>query len=267
MSEIDELKQRTREQWARGNYPALAELLEPAARALVDACAISAGQEVLDVAAGTGNLAVLAAREGAAVVASDLSPHMVELGRERTAAEGLDVEWVEADAEELPFEDSRFDCAASVFGAMFAPRPERAAAELFRVVRPGGTVGLATWPAGGLAAAIFELGSKYAPGPEDIPPAILWGDEGVIRERLEGHAARVDVSSGALDMSFPSVDAALDFYERNAPNMATARAGLAPEVYARLREDFREVLAQSLTDRGTVEPDNRYVLIVARKRG
>jgi ubiquinone/menaquinone biosynthesis C-methylase UbiE len=265
--DLDQLKQRTREQWSRGNYPALAELLEPAARALVDACAISAGQEVLDVAAGSGNLAVLAAREGAAVVASDLSPHMVELGCERTAGEGLAVEWVEADAEELPFEDGRFDCVASVFGAMFAPRPERAAAELFRVTRPGGTVGLATWPPGGFSAGIFELGAKYSPGPEDVPPPILWGDEAVVRERLEGHASRVEITSGTIDIGFPSLDAALDFYELNAPNIATARELMAPEVYANLREDYRELLRRWLTDRGTVEMDNEYVVIVARKRG
>src|SRR5213078_1995645 len=103
-------------------------------RALVDACAISAGQEVLDVAAGNGNLTVLAGEEGASVVASDFAPAQVELGRARTEAEGLDVEWVVADAEELPFDDASFDAVLSVFGAQFGPRPERVAAELFRVL-------------------------------------------------------------------------------------------------------------------------------------
>ena len=142
-ADLDGLKERAREVWGLGDYHQVAQLTLPAARALVDACAISAGQEVLDVAAGDGNLALLAAEEGASVVASDISPGQVERGRARTAAEGVDVEWVEADVEELPFEDGRFDCCASVFGAMFAPRPEVAAAEMFRVVRPGGTVGLA----------------------------------------------------------------------------------------------------------------------------
>src|SRR5215212_3686599 len=114
-----------------GDYNPIADLLRPAAQALLDGCAISAGQEVLDVAAGTGNLALLAAEEGAAVVASDLTPEMVEKGRARTEAAGVDVEWVVADAEDLPFEDDRFDCAGSVFGAMFAPRPELAAREMF----------------------------------------------------------------------------------------------------------------------------------------
>lgn len=265
--DVEQLKERTRAQWSRGNYPALAEHLKPAARALVEACAISAGQEVLDVAAGNGNLAGAAAREGAAVVASDLSAHMVELGRERTEAEGLSVEWVEADAEDLPFEDGRFDCAASVFGAMFAPRPERAAAELFRVVRPGGTVGMATWPPEGFAAGVFAIGSKYAPTPEGVPPAILWGEESAVRERFAEHASRVEFGGGRLTIPFPSLDAALAFYEDNAPNMATAREMLDPDAYSEMREDFRELLRGWLTEAGSVELQNDYVLIVARKRG
>jgi ubiquinone/menaquinone biosynthesis C-methylase UbiE len=142
---------------------------------------------VLDVAAGNGNLAVLAAREGAAVVASDLTPAMLELGRMRTEGERLGVEWVEADAEALPFEDERFDCAASVFGAMFAPRPEVAARELVRVVRPGGTIGMANWTPAGFIGQWFQVATGYGPPfPEDLParrcpPARLAGIEGLLR--------------------------------------------------------------------------------------
>jgi SAM-dependent methyltransferase len=271
LADVEAHKRWERESWAKGNYAPIAELLGPASVALVDACAISAGQEVLDVAAGNGNLAVAAAKEGAKVVASDLSPGMVELGRARTEAEGLDVDWVEADAEELPFEDARFDCAASVFGAMFAPRPKRAAAELFRVVRPGGTVGMATWPEGGLAAGMFEIGSKYRPadraGSEGAPPAILWGDEGVIRERFEGLAASIGIHRGTLTYRFPSLEAGVEFYERNSPNFEVAREGLPPERYAEMRADFRELLARWATADGALEIDADYVLIVARKRG
>src|SRR5205823_8797614 len=121
------------------------------------------GQEVLDVAAGNGNLALLATREGAAVVASDFSPAQVELGRARTVEEGYDIEWLVADAEDLPFEDGRFDCAASVFGAIFAPRPELAAAEMFRVVRPGGTVGIPPWTPAGLPGSMQALAARSAP--------------------------------------------------------------------------------------------------------
>src|SRR5215218_3020089 len=149
--------------WGLGDYAQLSEALRPAANALADACAVSAGQEVLDVAAGDGNFALACAREGARVVASDISPGMVERGKARAEAEGYDVEWVEADAEELPFEDGRFECVGSVFGAVMAPRPDVVAQELFRVVRPGNTVGLAAWAPDGISQEMFSIGRKYAP--------------------------------------------------------------------------------------------------------
>src|ERR671914_2627963 len=121
-----------RQIWGLGDYPELARVLEPAAVDLCDACAVSAGQEVLDVAAGDGNFALACAREGASVVACDISPGMVERGRARSAREGYEIEWLEADAEALPFDDSRFDCVGSSFGAFIAPRPEVVARELFR---------------------------------------------------------------------------------------------------------------------------------------
>src|SRR3954471_9821273 len=187
---VDQMKQRTAEAWGLGDYPRIAALILPVSRALVYACAISAGQEVLDVAAGNGNLTVLAGEEGASVVAADFSPAQVELGKARTAEEGLDVEWVVADAEELPFEDDRFDCAASVFGAMFAPRPERVAAEMFRVVKPGGTVGMANWGPYGAQGEMFECMAKYGPQlPEGVPNPRDWGEEDIVRERLEPHAS------------------------------------------------------------------------------
>src|SRR6266550_7236291 len=173
--EIAQLKQRSREAWDGAEYGPLAERLMPVAAELVDACAVSAGQEVLDVAAGNGNAAVVAAREGARAVASDFAPQQVERGRARTEAEGLDVEWVVADAEELPFEDDRFDCAASVFGAMFAPRPDKVARELFRVVKRGGTVGMANWGPYGSQGELFELMSRYGPPlPEGVPNPREW---------------------------------------------------------------------------------------------
>ena len=145
MTDVQPIKDIQKVMRSLGDYRELARQFEPTAVALVEACGVGPGIEVLDVAAGTGNLAVAAARRGARVVASDLTPRMVELGRERSAAEGLDIEWREADAEDLPFDDGRFDVAASSFGAQFAPRPQVAAAELFRVVSSGGTVGMANW--------------------------------------------------------------------------------------------------------------------------
>ena len=130
--------------WGRGDYSYLSKRLEPAAGVLADACAVSSGQEVLDVAAGDGNFALACAREGASVIASDIAAEMVERGRARSEREGYEIEWLEADAQQLPFEDARFDCVGSVFGAMIAPDPERVAAELFRVRAPQHR-GLTAW--------------------------------------------------------------------------------------------------------------------------
>ncbi len=163
--------------WSLGDYRELAERLEPHAEALAAACGIRPASEVLDVAAGNGNFAAAAARRGARVTACDLTPRMVALGRERSQAEGLAIQWLEADAEDLPFPDDRFEVVASVFGAMFTPQPERVAAELFRVARPGGRVAMANYADSGFLGRISELLAGYAPPrPAEMASPFAWGD-------------------------------------------------------------------------------------------
>jgi ubiquinone/menaquinone biosynthesis C-methylase UbiE len=254
--------------WSLGDYAPLAARLEPAARELVDACAISAGQEVLDVAAGNGNLAVLAAREGADVVASDLTPAMLELGRARTEEEGLGVEWAEADVEALPFESGRFDCVASVFGAMFAPDPEQAAREMFRVVRPGGTVGMANWTAEGFQGEFFALTASYVPPPPDLPVPTAWGDPEVVRTRLEGLAATLAVEPRVLRWSFESPEAAWSFFAATAGPSVALRRALSEADHERLHADFLALVERwNAGAGGGVEIDAAYVVVVARTRG
>jgi SAM-dependent methyltransferase len=223
---------------------------------------------VLDVAAGNGNFALAAAREGAGVVASDLSERMVELGRRRSEAEGYDIEWVVADAEELPYEDGRFDCAASVFGAMFTPQPERAAAELFRVVRPGGTVGMANWVPGGMLHRQFELTRRYAPpAPEGMPEPLDWGDEEVVARRFEGLAARIEAERRGVPFRWASAEAAWDFFDGCAPTQQALRESIPEDDYAALRDDTIELFREYAGDDGAIAVESDYLLIVARKRG
>jgi len=268
MSDISQMKEQTRAAWSLGDYAEIARAILPASQALLDACAISAGQEVLDVAAGNGNLALLAAREGAAVVASDLTPAMVELGRARTAEEGYNVEWLVADVEDLPFEDGRFDCAASVFGAMFAPRPEVAASEMFRVVRPGGTVGLAAWTPGGFQGRVFALGAKYAPAvAAGVPEATAWGSEDVARERLEPLASSVQFERGTVRHEWDSTDGFFEFSRHAGPSVARARA-MSEDDRAAMKRDILGVIEElNQADDGRVVIDNQYLVTVARKRG
>jgi SAM-dependent methyltransferase len=265
---IDLMKERVAQMWGLGDYAKIAALTRPVARALADACAISAGQELLDVAAGNGNLAVLAGEEGASVVASDFAPVQVERGRARTEAEGLDVEWVVADAEELPFEDDRFDCVASVFGAMFAPRPDRVARELFRVVKPGGTVGMANWGPYGSQGELFELMTRYAPpAPEGVPSPRDWGIEEIARERLGPYASSLQLDRVSTRWEFESIEHALGTFGSAGPSVAQ-REHMPPETLSELMAG-----AQELTERHNKATDGRVVLepeylqVVARKRG
>lgn len=268
MQDLAELKDRTRAVWSAGNYSEIARVIESASRDLVEACAVSAGQEVLDVAAGTGNFAILAAREGAGVVASDITPKMVEQGKARSRAEGVEIEWVEADVEELPFEDSRFDCVASVFGAMFAPRPDVAASELFRVARPGGTVGMASWVPDGFQGRMFAINSRYAPPPPGVPPAAEWGDREVVDRRFGGLAAAVETEVRQVRWEFDSRDGMRQWFEENAGPSVLARKFMPADAYESMVGEVM-ALVDELNERadGTVAFDNPYLLVVAHKRG
>jgi len=173
----EELKTRHRSMWAAGNYPVIADtLLASMQPVLADACRVGPGMRVLDVAAGTGNASLTAAERGASVVASDLTPELLAVGCRRAAARGLELEWREADAEQLPFEDESFDVVMSAVGVMFAPHHHRAADELVRVCRPGGTIGLASWTPEGMAGSLFRATRPYAPpAPPGAQAPPMWG--------------------------------------------------------------------------------------------
>jgi ubiquinone/menaquinone biosynthesis C-methylase UbiE len=179
-----ELKARHRAMWASGDYPSMVEtFLLPLGPRLVEACGIVPGMRVLDVAAGTGNASLPAAERGARVTASDLTPELLDAGRRRAEAEGLELEWVEADAEHLPFKDDSFDVVMSSIGAMFAPHHQDVADELVRVCRPGGTIGLLSWTPEGMIGALFRTMGPFAPPPPPgAQPAPLWGSEDHVHE-------------------------------------------------------------------------------------
>ncbi len=264
--DVDAIKERNRYVWGLGDYAALSEALRPAAEVLADACAVSAGQQVLDVAAGDGNFALVCAREGASVVASDLSPGMVERGRTRAQAEGYDIEWLEADAEALPFDDASFDCVGSVFGAMIAPRPRVMAEELFRVVRPGGTVGMTAWTTQGFTAELFALGRSYAP-PSDQPLSDEWSVEDNVRERFDGLAARFDLERRELVWEAESPEALVAMLGTSAPPWVAAKQNLPPERWDSLVAEALEIAKRWAGDERPIKVQNEYALIVARKRG
>lgn len=268
MAELDyaAMKEGAKALWSLGDYSQIERFTRTASEALVEACAVSAGQEVLDVAAGTGNFALLAAAEGASVVASDLTPKLMERGKARTAAEGVDIEWVAADAEELPFEDARFDCTASVFGAMFAPRPARVAQELFRVTRPGNTVGMACWTPEGFNGRIFEQMNELLPRPEGMPAPVEWGSEDAVRERFDGLAGSIEFERRMAPLEFGSVDELIAFFENAGPQVAAKQA--LGDRYEDAERRFRELVAEFNEAEGeAVSIQSEYLVVVARRRG
>lgn len=185
-----------RRTWALGSYHRFAkQTIWQLGPVLVEACGTSAGQRVLDVAAGTGNVAIRAAEAGANVVAADLTPENFEAGRREAREHGVDVEWVEADAQDLPFDDGEFDVVMSCFGAIFAPDHQAVADELVRVCRPGGTIGLVTFLPEGTGEAFFTTLARHAPPPPPGAPSPLqWGDPEHVRDRLGNRVAALETS-------------------------------------------------------------------------
>lgn len=267
-AEWDEVKERAKAAWALGDYARVAEMLQPAADRLVEACSISQGTHVLDVAAGTGNVAIAAAKKGAKVVASDLTPSLIEIGERRCRQEGVDIEWFEADAEALPFETGRFDCVTSAFGAIFAPRAARAASELVRVARSGGIVGMANWTPEGYSGQLFSRMAKHLPAPpEGSDPPVFWGDAGVVRERFEPFASSVNTEIDTITFRWESRQAAREYIERNSGAIVAAKRWMAAQQFDAMLSDLESLTAEcSRAPGGELVVDSHYLLVVAAKK-
>jgi len=266
-----ELKAKHRALWASGDYPAVAaELIPELGPELVRAAGIKPGDRVLDVAAGSGNAAIPAAEAGATVTASDLTPELFDAGRSIAAQRGVDLEWVEADAEALPFADSSFDAVISCVGVMFAPHHQAAADELVRVVRPGGTIALISWTPEGFIGNLFKTMKPYAPPPPPgASPAPLWGSEDHVRELF---GDRVDLTMRRQTVVLDHCTQPADFREywkRNyGPTIAAYKFNAdKPEQVDALDRDFLEFLMGS--NRGDDQRavwEAEYLLVTATKR-
>ena len=200
---IDQIKAGMRTTWMAGDFGVVAKTIAGAGAEFIARLGIPAGSKVLDIATGTGNLAIPLARAGCVVAGVDIAPNLLVQARERAAVEGLTVQFDEGDAEELPYADASFDAVVTMFGAMFAPRPELVAAEMARVLKPGGLLGMANWNPAGFTGKMFKLGAKHAPPPPGIAAPVLWGDEATVRERLAKGFKDVKTEVIPIDFDLP----------------------------------------------------------------
>ncbi|WP_219419003.1 class I SAM-dependent methyltransferase [Pseudonocardia nigra] len=266
------LKAKHRALWAAGDYPRVAaELIPSFGPELVRACAVHAGQRVLDVGAGSGNAAIPAAALGAAVVASDLTPELFTAGRRIAAERGVQLEWAEADAEALPFADDAFDVVMSSVGAMFAPRHQVVADELVRVARPGGTIGMINWTPDGFIGHLFRTMAPYAPPPPPgAGPPPLWGDEQHVRVLFGDRVTGLDLRRQSIQMTHPGDPAAFrEYWKRHyGPTIAVYRFNAAdPDRLAALDRDFLQFLTNwNHGSGGESGYEAEYLLMTARKR-
>ncbi len=236
---LDQLKQRMRATWMAGDFGQIARYSAVAAEEFVDRLQIKPGARVLDLACGTGNLAIPAARRSALVWGLDIAPNLLEQARARASAEGLQATFEEGDAEHLPYPDAYFDVVMSMFGAMFAPRPELVASELARVCRPEGTIAMANWTPESFVAKQFALGNRYLPPPDGIPAPVLWGYGPVVRERLNPYASEIQTERRLVNFDYP-------FGPREVVQFFSQYFGPTQAAFARLDTDARAAYAADL---------------------
>jgi SAM-dependent methyltransferase len=265
---LEALKEAHRRTWASGDYPRVAELVTDVGERVAQRAGIDPGDEVLDVAAGSGNAAIPAALAGARVIASDLTPELFDAGRRRAAQAGVAIEWITADAEDLPFEDERFDVVLSSLGVQFAPRHEVVASELVRVCRPGGTIVLGNWAADGYIGRFWTTMGPYLPAPPSYaspPPG--WGRVDHVEQLFAEHPVDLELERATLHFEAESPEAFIDLFADIYGPLLQARKALSEAGrWAPLRDELiaMSVEANSAAD-GGFRAASDYLVIVARK--
>lgn len=262
---VTQVQQQT---WSEGDFAMVAGLITKVAEDLAEAADIVPDERVLDVACGSGNGAISAARRAwGNTVGIDFVPALLERGRERAAAERLDIEFVEGDAQALPFEDGSFDVAISIFGAMFAPDQEKTAAELLRVVKPGGRIAMANWTPEGGVGEMFRTMAGHAPPPPGVKPPLLWGSEEALRELFGDGIAELRTERRKARQTFRSPDHFLEFFRTYFGPVITAFERVGPDGEAALESDLRGYLEEMNVadpDRALVT-ESEYLQIVATR--
>jgi SAM-dependent methyltransferase len=271
VTELSTLKQAARATWAAGHYATIGDLIWAVGGRVVRSVGVRPDDEVLDVACGTGNAAIPAAQAGASVVGVDLTPELFGEARVRAADAGVEVDWIEGDAEALPFDDASFDVVLSTFGVMFAPRHETTAHETARVLRPGGRMGLCNWTPEGATGDLFTTVARHAPPPPEVAaaPPLAWGREDHVLALFEATGIECEFRRELVDFRFGSVEDGVHTYETCFGPIVKARQRLEKEGrWAALRDDLTALFTRhNVATDGTLTYRAEYLLALGRKEG
>lgn len=264
------IKTAQRAMWTAGEYEEIAKRIQSAALQLVEAMDFDEGIEGLDIASGTGNGTIPAAQRGARMTGLDLTPKLIEIARARADAEGLEITFIEGDAEDLPFDDDSFDRVISVFGAMFAPDQQRTADEMLRVCRPGGRIGFCAWTPEGVNGRMFgTLGAHMPPPPEGFTPPVLWGSEGRVRELFGGAGVEPEFQRETVVFEEESLERWLDESERILGPTLMAKQALEPQgKWEAARADLAALYGEfNESDDGTMRVPAEFLMTTLRLPG
>ena len=265
--ELETLKSKLRATWTTGDFSQIAKAYEKGAAEFAKRLNLQPGTTLLDVACGSGNLALPAARLGANVTGMDLAPEMVQQARERASREGLTAQFDEGDAEALHYADGSFDVVATMFGAMFTPRPELTASELLRVCKPGGKIAMANWTPTGFIGQMFKMHSAHVPPPAGMPAPVLWGVETNVRERLGSGITSLEATSRNITFTFPfsPVDVVEHFRTYYGPTQK-AFGTLDENGQAAFRNDLEKLWSEhNLSRDGVTEVESEYLEVIATR--
>jgi len=269
MASADSFRLQARSTWSAGDWDSFAGLIRPVGRLIVDRIGIEPGLRVLDVGTGTGgNIAIPAAQLGADVVGLDITPELFVHARRRAGEAGVEVEWIDGDAQELPFADASFDRVTSTFGAMFAPDHGRAAAELVRVCRPGGRIAMTTWVNDGFVGELFTLTGSFMPAPPaGVQPPPRWGVESHINDVFGAVGVTPSIERQIVDFDFESVDDAVEQYAENFGPFVSAHAALEPGGrWEEFIAAFRDLVARfNSAEDGTASIRSDYFVVLIQR--
>jgi SAM-dependent methyltransferase len=259
--DLAQMKAGMKKAWMSGDFGRIATFSSEAAEDFVKLIGIQPGSRILDVACGTGNTAIPAARGGASVTGIDIASNLLVQARQRAAVENLDVSFEEGDAEELPFPDRSFDLVLTMFGAMFAPRPERVTAELLRVCKPGGVIAMANWTPEGFVGKTFQVTSRMLPPPPGLAAPVLWGDEATVRQRFSSGVSSLTTNRRRFWFHYPfSPRETVDFFRQYFGPTQVAFSRLDHASQAALSAQMESLWAEhNAADDGTTRVETEYL--------